>query len=98
MARRGVDRLALELNVAVVVFVDAAYAVEQRGLAGPVRADQAADLPPPDIEGHAANGNHATETDNHPLDRQQWRVRTGNRHHGVDRRTRLWAERRVWRA
>ena len=54
VAAEALERAALEQDVAVGVAVDAADAVEQRGLAGAVRSDQAADLAIADIERHAA--------------------------------------------
>ena len=54
--------------------VDAADAVEQRGLAGAVRPDQAADLAAPDIEGHAVHRDDAAKT-HHNAEYAQQRVR-----------------------
>ena len=50
VARQLLERAALELDVAVGEAVEAADAVEQRGLARAVGADQAADLAVADVE------------------------------------------------
>ena len=62
-------------DVASRVAVDAADAVEQRGLAGAVRADQAADLAVADVEGHAVQRDHAAEAHLDTGDPQQRPVR-----------------------
>src|SRR6185436_14797883 len=51
----------VELEVAAVGRVDAGENIEQRGLAGAVRADQAVDLALADGEGHVAQRLHAAE-------------------------------------
>ena len=61
MAAKVLERATLEQDVAVGEAVEAADAVEQRGLAGTVRPDQAADLAVADIERHAAKRDHAAE-------------------------------------
>src|SRR5579863_8457512 len=55
------QRTALKLDVAFTEAVEAADAIEQRGLAGTVRTDQAADLAIADIERHAAQGDDAAK-------------------------------------
>ena len=60
--RRAVDdRAPLEQDVAAIGRVETADAVEQRGLAGAVRADQAEDLSRLDREGDAVKGDDAAE-------------------------------------
>ena len=55
------QRLALETDVALIRCVETAQAVEQCGLAGAVRADQAADFAASDVERHAIERDDAAE-------------------------------------
>src|SRR6185437_15203831 len=69
LVARGAGQLAaLEQDLAFAVAIDAADAVEQRGLAGAVRPDQAADLPLPDIERDTVERDNAAEADNYAAD------------------------------
>src|SRR3954454_15856172 len=61
MRRPVDDRAAFKQNIAAVRRVEAADAVEQRRLAGAVRADQPEDLPRLDREGDTVEGDDAAE-------------------------------------
>ncbi len=71
VARHALERTPLEQDIAVSVPIDAADAVEQRGLAGPVGADQAADLAVLDVERDAGQRDHAAEAHGYVGDEQQ---------------------------
>ena len=58
--------------------VEARQAIEQRGLAGAVRADEAEDLPRLEIEGHAVERHDAAEAHGDVANRQKRRSRRGN--------------------
>ena len=53
--------------------VQPAEAIEQRGLAGAVRPDQAGDLAGHDVESDVIQSNHAAEAKGDAADRQQFR-------------------------
>jgi hypothetical protein len=65
MARHLQQRMAVERHRAAVALVQPRQAVEERGLAGAVGADQPGDLPGLDAEGDAVEGDDAAETDRH---------------------------------
>ena len=69
------DGLALKLNVAMVRRVEPAEAIEQGGLAGAVRADQAQEHALGHVERHVVERDDAAETHADILDRQQRRSR-----------------------
>ena len=71
MRGRVGDRLAFEQDVAGLVLVQPAQAVEQRGLAGAVGADQAADVAALHIEAHAVEGDDAAEAHGHATHAEQ---------------------------
>ena len=77
------QRAALELDVAVGEAIDAADAVEQRGLAGAVRADQAADLAVADVERDAAQRDDAAEAHRHVGNAEQRIIGPFDRHQAV---------------
>ena len=68
---RAGDRLAFEEDVAGLVLVQAAEAVEQRGLAGAVGADQPADVAALDVEAHAVERHDAAEAHGHATHAEQ---------------------------
>ena len=80
VARQVLQRAALEQDVAVGEAIEAADAVEQRGLAGAVRPDQAADLAVADIERHAAECDDAAEAHRHVGNPEQRSVGGLDRH------------------
>src|SRR6185437_877457 len=81
LVARGAGQLAaLEQDLAFAVAIDAADAVEQRGLAGTVRPDQAADLPLPDIERDTVERDDAAEADNYAADLEHCRSEVSRRH------------------
>jgi hypothetical protein len=61
MARHRQQRPAVEHDRAALAVVQAADAVEQRGLAGAVRPDQPDDAPGRDVERHAVERDDAAE-------------------------------------
>src|SRR6202165_892144 len=61
MGRQAGNRYAVQENVAAVRVIDAADAVEQRGLARSVGPDDADDVALGDLEGHAVHGGHSAE-------------------------------------
>ena len=65
MPRRRQNRYALEPDFALARLIQAAEAIEQRGLAGAIGADQSEDLSLLDIEGYVVEGNHAAKADRH---------------------------------
>ena len=67
------QRLAVELELAVVRRVEAGDDVERRRLAGAVRPDQARDLPRLDVERDAVEGDDAPEAQGDLPNRQQRR-------------------------
>ena len=71
MARQPEQRGAVERDVAAIAFVEPRDAVEKRGFAGAVRADQADDAAGRDLEGDAVEGDDAAETHRHVLHAQQ---------------------------
>src|SRR5476651_2463358 len=73
MARTLQDRLALEQHVAAVGRIEATEAIEERGLAGAVRADQARDLPREHVERHAVERDDAAKADRYVTHAQQRR-------------------------
>ena len=77
MAWRGRSRIdaALEQDVAAVGRVEAAEAIEERGLAGAVGADQAGDLAGKDVEGDAVERDDAAEADRDVAHAEQRRSR-----------------------
>ena len=78
VAAEILERAALEQDVAVGEAVEAADAVEQRGLAGAVRSDQSADLAVADIERNTSQRDHAAEAHRHLGNPQQRRVDGSN--------------------
>ena len=80
VARHVGQRLALELDVAFIVAVNAADAVEQRGFAGTVRTDQATNLAMADIERHTAKGDDTPEAHPHSGNTEQRRCRIHGHH------------------
>ena len=64
---------AVDTDAAGLRAVEAGYAVEDRGLAGAVGADQGQDLPRGEREPHAMQGLHAAEGDLQAADFQQCR-------------------------
>ncbi len=70
MARQPEQRHAVERDVAAIALVEPRDAVEERGLAGAVRADQADDAPGRDIEGDPVKGDDAAETHGNVLHAQ----------------------------
>jgi len=70
----GQDALPLEQDIARDRGVEAAEAVEQRGLAGAVRADQAGDPSGLGFEIRAVEGQEATEADADVLNSQYRQV------------------------
>jgi hypothetical protein len=73
VARQPGQPGAVERDMASAGPIEAADAVEQRGLAGPVGTDQAADLVAPDIEGDAVQRHHAAEAHGDVAHTQQGR-------------------------
>ena len=71
MARLAEDGAALEQDVAVVGHVEARQAVEERGLARAVGADQAGDLAGRHVEGDAVQRHDAAEADRYGAHAQQ---------------------------
>ena len=69
--RNGVDAPAGERDRAARDRIEPGDAVEQRGLAGAVRTDQAADLAGVDLTGHAVERAHAAEAHRHVIDAKQ---------------------------
>ncbi len=83
VARRRQQRAALELDEAAVEAIEPTEAVEERRLARPVGADQAADLTLFDIEGDAVEGDDAAEALGDARDAEQ---RLFRRHRSPARR------------
>jgi hypothetical protein len=69
--RRLEERPALERDPPVAERVEARQAIEERRLAGAVRADEADDVAARDRERHPVEGDDAAETDRHVLDLEQ---------------------------
>ena len=67
----GEDRAALEQDVALVGNVEPGQAVEERGLAGAVGADQPGDLARRHVEGHAVERDDAAEAHRNVAHAQQ---------------------------
>jgi hypothetical protein len=67
------DALAFQQNVARARLVEPAQAVEERGLAGAVRSDQAQDLALMHVERYAIQRNDAAEHDTDVANRKQRR-------------------------
>src|SRR5262249_49355900 len=78
--RQAEDAPALEQNVALARRIEAAEAVEERGLAGAVRADQAEELATTDRERHAIERHDAAEAHADVAHRDE---RRGGRRHGA---------------
>ena len=76
MARDAKQRAAGEGDVAALARVKPRNAVEERGLAGTVRADQADDASGRDVEGHAVEGHDAAEMHGNVLHAQQRLLRS----------------------
>ena len=74
MTRLLQELVAVESDAAGFRLIEAAEAIEQRRLAGAVRADEAANLPAPDLEGHFVQRDDAAEADRQLADRQQRRA------------------------
>src|SRR5690606_6300804 len=72
--RLAVDALAVEENAALARLVDARDHVEQRALAGAVRADHRVDRTRLDVDGYARERDEAAEAHAQPLHRQQRRT------------------------
>ena len=72
------QRLPLEPDRALVEVVKARQTIEQRGLAGAVRADQPADCAPRHVEADPIERDNAAEPNGDALDRQQ-RIAGGRR-------------------
>src|SRR5690606_31737029 len=73
VSRFAVETLAVQAHLPGRGPIEAADAVEHRGLAGPVRADQAEDLAQPDFERHAIDRHQAAKAHAQPVDLQQRR-------------------------
>src|SRR5262245_21699678 len=71
MRRLVENALALEQDVAAAGRVEPAQAIEQGGLAGAVRADQAEHLPREELEGDAVERDDAPEPDAHDANLEQ---------------------------
>ncbi len=85
------ERAALEHDVARLVLVEPAHAVEQGRLAGAVGADQAADVAAADVEADVVEGHDAAEAHADTSDAEQRRCRSRRlrpcgRHLGACRR------------
>ena len=65
------DRAALEQDVALVGHVEAGQAIEERGLAGAVGADQPGDAAGRHVEGDAVERDDAAEAHRHVAHAQQ---------------------------
>ncbi len=74
--RHAKERAAGERDVTALARVEPRDAVEERGLAGAVRADQADDAALRDDEGHAIEGHDAAETHGDVLHAQQRLLRS----------------------
>ena len=86
MARQLQQTLACEVNGAGAGLIEAAQTIEERRLAGAVRADQAADLPGLDIERDIVEGHDPAEAHRQSFDAEQWRAAL--RRHGRLRQVR----------
>src|SRR4051812_17069803 len=64
-------RLALEADATFGRVIKAVDAVQHRGLAGPIRADDGADFALADVERHIGQRLHAAEAERHVLDGEQ---------------------------
>src|SRR5919107_4670506 len=62
---------AVEYQLAAGRLVDAAHQVEDRGLAGPVGADDGEDLALADVEGHTIDSLDAAEVDREAVDQEE---------------------------
>src|SRR5690606_31793690 len=71
MGRQREDRPVAKKDIPLVRGVEPAQAVEQRGLAGTVWADQADDLPCRDIEGYAVEREDADKANDDTPHRQK---------------------------
>ena len=75
--RAGQDALALEQDIALAGLIEPGEAIEERGLAGAVRSDQAEDLALVHVERHAVQRDDAAEHDADVANRKQGSNRTG---------------------
>ena len=71
MAAHGQDRLALKDDFSSARLVEPAEAIEQRGLAGTIRADQPGDLPRHNVEANVIERDHAPEAERDTSYRQK---------------------------
>src|SRR5437773_1758038 len=72
MGRQPEDRTAVEADITLVGRGEAAQAVEERRLAGAVRADEADDLPRVHVEGDGVEREDAAEADGEVTNGQDW--------------------------
>ena len=79
MGRQPEDRAAVEADVASVGRVEAAQAVEERRLAGAVRADEADDGAALDVEAEPVEGDDAAEVNREIAHAQQGSLQGGER-------------------
>ena len=77
MARHREQRHSIKRDVAAVALVEPRDAVEERGLAGAVGADQPDDAPRRNVEGHPVERDDAAEAHGHVLHAQQRLPRLG---------------------
>jgi hypothetical protein len=62
MARQAQDRAAFKQDVAAFRYIESRKTIEERGLAGPIGADDADDLAGRNIETDTVEGNDAAES------------------------------------
>ena len=78
MGRYGGKRTAFEQDIAALVVVEPAHAIEQRGLAGAIGADQTADAAAQYIETHCVQRHNAAELHRHVAYAEQCRSILGH--------------------
>src|SRR5271165_4176772 len=72
MARQLQQRFACEVNSASAWLVETAHTIEECSLAGPVRADQAADLPGLNIKRNIVEGDDSAEAHRQSFNAENW--------------------------